>query len=396
MRSLRALLFVAAPLWAGWGCALIAGLEEPPAVEPGTGAAGGGASGGGSGGGNAGGGGSGNGGGNAGGSGGGGGGGCGSLATEAIAGMQHNPTAIAVDGTYVFWTTSQRLDTDPVENNAVWRMAKPCGVPEQIASTGQRRPIAITVDATDVYWSESGVENGLVCSGTPETERDRVRRISRTDPANAMAAGNHVYGMCGEATSVAVTDTRVYWARRTGQVQSVNKTTLAGYQSHWGSGGSEEPQGIVAADNGEVYWTEPVGGSIYWATQMSAPGAVYVGSQDQARFIAMDSGAIFWTTGSAMSVLLNKAPRNTMPANVTSSAGTLNSVMGIAVDDSVTDPSVYVADEGADAIVKLPKGDLGAAMPVAQDQIEIGGIDLDATHVYWTRPDNGEIWRAAR
>jgi hypothetical protein len=64
------------------------------------------------------------------------------------------PSAIAVDGTAVYWTN----DVTILEGGNVMKAPLDGGTPTTLAS-GQANPVAIAVDGTSVYWS---TEDGLM------------------------------------------------------------------------------------------------------------------------------------------------------------------------------------------------------------------------------------------
>lgn len=361
-----------------WGCALIAGLEDRTATETtstSSGTAGGGNGGTGAGG--------------AGGStssgGGAGGGSCLPPTTqpEAIVTGQKTPTVIVADGSGVYWATE---GTGP-DDFGIWKLETPCGAAVKIAKLEQRKPIAIAADGAHVYWSESGEGVLPICMGTPnppDSGRDRIMRVAKNSPVDELPV-DFVYGMCGQATSIALGGDRVYWTRPSvNRVQAVHKETF-GYLLVWYDPHSR-PQSIVAGLSG-TYWSDPEM-QIIQHYDGNMPPEVLVQSAGAASHITMDDHAIYWTAGVELRKVELDAPGTIVPIY-----SSILAAAGIVTDAAAT--AVYIADTSAAAIVKVPK-DGADHETIPTHQTAPGGVALDDTYVYWTQSATGEIWRAPR
>lgn len=370
----------AASFGAAGGCAEIAGLEEPPSgvstssggAGPGSGGAGGAGGHGGAGGSTS----------NTGGGGSGAGGSCDpGPGPVAVVTGQKGPTEIAADASGVYWVTEGEGPAD----YGVWKMDAPCGPAVQMALPDQRKPLAIAVDGSNVYWSESGKDAGLDCTGNDPTERERIMRVAKVSPGGT-GPGDFFYGMCGDATSIALNEMRAYWTRPSNsRVQSTLKET-GGFLGLWYDAASR-PQAIVA-DGPDIYWSDPQLGAIYHYGD-SGQAEALVQSAGSASHIALDDAAVYWIASDE----LRSNPRGT-PNAVTPLSTDISQAAGIATDDA--SPVVYVADTGAARILKIPKDGSAAPEPIPTDPSPIGGVALDGTYVYWTHTNTGEIWRAPR
>ncbi len=185
---------------------------------------------------------------------------------------QHYPESLAVDGTYVYWAErgntrgTGTVNKVPIGGGAVTTLA-----------TGQDAPISVAVDGTHVYWATPGTYpdfNGMV-NAVPVGG----------GPVTTLATGQPGAG------SLAVDGTHVYWANDYGDVGTVNAVPVGGGPVI--TLASRQHVSSMAVDGTHVYWSNwsgtvnsvPVGGG---AVSSLASGLYYPNS------VVVDSRHVYW------------------------------------------------------------------------------------------------------
>jgi hypothetical protein len=150
-----------------------------------------------------------------------------------LASGQGYPGMIAVDGTYVYWTTQSDGTVMKVRADGT------DGAPTTLASV-QSNPWGIAVDATNVYWTNEG--NGEVWQ----------LALDGLSPAIRLASGQN------SPQEMAVDGTNVYWTNWYGQ--TVMAVAIGGGIPLTLASGQPNAN-CIAVDATSVYWTNYYSGS---------------------------------------------------------------------------------------------------------------------------------------
>jgi hypothetical protein len=292
--------------------------------------------------------------------------------------MATRPSAIAVDGTNVYWADS---GNPPYPTGSIWRLA-PGEMPLELAPQ-QTNPLGIAVDSTHVFWT-TGVDSpsGGVWS-VPITGGTATLVVQ----ANAACVG------------IALTTNEVVWGQGTFQGSSALQrapkqggvpTTITSTPS---------PVSGMAIDGQSVFWTDSQspGGHVYRSDLAGAGGPTdLAGYQSSPIGIVRTSGTLFWANRGGLS---NDAGAIvTMPddGGAMALATGLAASMRLAVD--ATD--VYFCEMGeydgfTGAIGRVARSG-GPVTRLATQQGMPVGIAVDDKAVYWVNQSGGEVMRLAK
>jgi hypothetical protein len=262
-----------------------------------------------------------------------------------------NPTGvIALDGTYVYWTSA--LD------GTVMKAATAGGGPAILAS-GQYSPDGIVVDSVNAYWIAAGNLWRVTTGGGTGQMLD----TGQVSPAALVLTYPHLF--------IAFIDSSV--AEEPSGGGALTPIAPAGSSPLYGAG-------HFAADGTNVYESD---GRTIWKTPISGGMRVTLATgQNGIGRLAVDAANIYWTATNDGTVM--KAPIDSSGPPVTL-AVLQNYPTGIAVDAT----SVYwtnhvgAASCAAGAVMKVAIGG-GAPIALATNQPSADGIAVDAANVYWT------------
>lgn len=261
---------------------------------------------------------------------------CQCVATPVALVSGENPSGLAADGTYVYWTDYL--------SGLVRRIAVGGGTAETIASA-QSSPSSLTVDSTSAYWLNTGNAGGVMkvalAGGTPV----------------ALASNPQMPG------DIAVDATSVYWTND----KSVMKVPLGGGPPVTLASSSQPVYGI-AVDVTNVYWAAaglisktPVGGGA--STSMGFA----LGFQ-----LAVDATNLYWAdSASIMKMSLSGGAAVVLASNQ-------DGPNDIAVDSN----AAYWVDVYGGMVMKVPLSG-STPIPLAIGEINPERIAIDATNVYW-------------
>jgi hypothetical protein len=275
-----------------------------------------------------------------------------------VATNQNGPLALALDDSYVYWTTTYGSST----SGSVMRAPLQGGPPEPVA-TGQNAPNSVAVDGTSAYFTVP--QNGAVMKvalggGTPAQIGTGVR-----------------------PWTVKVDGTSVYWTDPSSSL--VTKALL--------DGGSPQPLATgdepkpLAIDGESAYWAAgPAGNVLKVALDGGATQPLAIG-QGFPNAIAVDSNSVYWTTQTGRTVM--QVPLGGGISKQLADAGI--EPRGIATDGI----NVYWTDSGGGAVMRVPL-DGGSPVPIATGQNTPQGIVVDDSCVYWTNIDGKSVMKAAK
>jgi hypothetical protein len=297
-------------------------------------------------------------------------------APTTVASGQFFVSALAVDGTSVYWTTG----------NSVMKVATSGGAPVPIAS-GQIDANSIAVDDTSVYWTDYN-------AGT----------VMKVDKAGSgapvpLATGQYY------ANGIAVDSSNVYWTTYSygnadGGVYSpiagtgsVMKVALSGSGAPVTLATAQDKPNAIAVYGNEVYWngqSTDVGGSLSKAAASGgAITSLAVGLGLVGRFV-VDATGIYWY-GMGTSGLSSGIEKLALTGGA---ATTAISAMGepgtpqIVIDSG----NVYWVEMNWGSVMKAALVGGGAPVTLAQGS-STGGMQsflaVDATSVYWSSQTNG-------
>jgi hypothetical protein len=267
---------------------------------------------------------------------------------------QPGSTSIAVDGTNVYWTTSDSVVGLPL-----------AGGPPVVLATKQLEPHGLAVDGTSVYWANI---DGSVMKAPIE------------GGAWTLLATGRSYSLYAEGRSLAVDSTSVYWTNPgLGQVLSV---PLAGGR-------------VVVVASGQ-YLAGPIAvsaGSVYFVTDTSImvvpisggpPATIATGAVVAfVNAIAVDSSSVYWTnrnTGDVMSTTLAGGNPHAVASQYDGAPGDLavdaTGIYWLQRSRSVNEQQLlYVPLAGG------PRTTLWSKVP---SDLDLRALDLDCTQVYVT------------
>lgn len=164
--------------------------------------------------------------------------GCGAPAPTVLAEGEVLPRGVAVDGTFVYWSST---DTARAVG-AIRRVARRGGRPTTLYRARGATPGAVAVHGGFVYWTELG----------PHGDDGRVLKVpARGGAATVLAAGQR------GPRSVAVDGTAVFWTNRgAGERGGAVMALDAGGGAPVALAPSRSNPWGLAVDGGAVYWTE--------------------------------------------------------------------------------------------------------------------------------------------
>ncbi|AKT40915.1 hypothetical protein [Chondromyces crocatus] len=388
-------LVLATPVMSAWGCALLAGLEEPPVVHAttGVGAGGGGAAGeGGTGGGTGGHTDDGGAGGTAGEGGMGGSGGAPCVpvtfsVVEAIPDTDtRRPIAITGDATALYWVDEGEGSDEP----AIRKLDRATGLASTLAVTTPKRPAAtIVLDDLYVYWADS--EQEPPCSGNPPPARDRVMRVLKTGGGGPLP----VWVNCGRAEQLALLGSKLHWTRPSShQVRRSNKDGTGVIEFlHDDPSDLDEPFSM-ALDDTHIYWSDVFTGKIMIRahdvnTLTEFADAPVNASILKESWVALDDTAVFWSSSEGI-YRKSKGPQASTPTRI-APANVAATVRGLALHED----TVYFTESINGAVWQVCKGG-GQPQSIVAGQSQPRGIFADGTGVYWVNRGNGTLMRALR
>jgi len=262
-----------------------------------------------------------------------------------------NPTGvIALDGTYVYWTSAH--------DGTVMKASIAGGGPAILAS-GQYSPNGIVVDSVNAYWIAGGSLWRVTTGGGTGQLLDTGGRA----PAALVLAYPYLF--------IAFDDSSVVEAPSGGG--ALTPIVPAGSSTLYGAGPFTVDATSVYGSDGNTIGKTPIAGG---TTITLASG------QNGVARMAVDATNIYWTATNDGTVM--KAPLDGSGPPV-ALAVLQNYPTGIAVDST----SVYwtnhsgAASCAAGAVMKVA---IGGGMPVAlaTDQPSADGIAVDSVNVYWT------------
>jgi hypothetical protein len=275
---------------------------------------------------------------------GGGGGSAGAAAAVTVASGEDLPGAVAVDDSFVYWTTT----------TAVRRSAKSGGSAMTLFSS-QGSGDNLIIDGTNLYWRNATTPNGvfsgpttggqatMVVGGLPSNFALDADSIYWIDAGDLMlrraskANGGTAQVLAGPGTfgTLVIDDQFLYWVEGAGRVRRIAKTggsitdlrpadSTPGLRASW-----------TAADDTNVYFgadtTTAQTGVLIRVEKTGGAGEMLAGDLDSADAIAVGGDAVYWLTrGDSGSGYLARIPRTGGAPTILASG--LGLTIGIALD----------------------------------------------------------------
>jgi hypothetical protein len=195
------------------------------------------------------------------------------------------PSAIAVRGEHVYFTTMWRSTFDPADQTPTGSVIKAPLVtgPATTLVTGLQEAVAIATDATNVYWAEyfgAGCSWGCLVSmplagGTPTT----IVSNATTTQQNI-----HAFALMG---------TEVFWTNE-GISSTVMKQDVRGGTPVTLASDQKEP-GAIGVDDASVYWAT-IDGSLMRVSRNGGASTTLASHPCRPCAIAANDASVFWVT----------------------------------------------------------------------------------------------------
>ncbi len=203
----------------------------------------------------------------------------GDAAPRTLAAAQHEPWAIAVDATHVYFTSR---GTAPANADGALLRVPLAGGPAEVVAAGLSSPMRLALDDDEVYVARLGTR------AREYQDSSIVRVAKRGGPAVLLATSP------GDVSGLAADGAGVYWScqGRQGGDGAVFRVDRAGGQPLRLASGMTA--GSIALDATSVYWTSWDGGVRRVPKRGGA--AVTLGSgQDRPQHIAVGPQAVVWS-----------------------------------------------------------------------------------------------------
>lgn len=271
----------------------------------------------------------------------------------ALASAEQNPYGIAVDATRVYWADYTA--------GTIRRVAKAGGTPETWIA-GQVHPYAVAIldPGGLVYWTDPG-----------------ANKVART--STAIAGANDVATNQPDAFWIIADANMAYWTEGT----DVARANHVGGGAVVAYGGADTKLGL-SQDADKLYWV--TGDKVVAAPKPGLGTMTTLASGQQSAWgIEVEGDWVYWTERVAGGGVRRVKKDGTGLQTLTTGHP---SPSGIRVRDGV----VYWVNGQGQLMSVLSTG--GAASTLAATTGPGFGVDVDATHVYWTAGKS--VWRIPR
>jgi hypothetical protein len=281
--------------------------------------------------------------------------GCSSSGPTVLATAPSSVTAIAVDGTHVYWAASG----DDCQSGQIQRISKGGGQVDTLADA-QSNPRAMVLDDTSAYFYNgcgSGQLRRVPLGGGPIF--DYAVQVSLQEDARVVAV---------DSQNVYFNDYGVLRVPKAGGQQTEVDEQDFVY--------------ALAADDGGVFWTGPIGGFSPFGIFAWHPGdamQTLLGMSDGVgNFLVIDPQALYFVSSDATGAFVARMDRGGgAPVNL--APGSEASLL--AVDDTFLYWSDYTGD-GTFILHKVPKQGGGAPIDVASGQGTAQAMAVDDHCLY--------------
>jgi hypothetical protein len=283
---------------------------------------------------------------------------------------------VTVESGHAYWTTGtgNTILSCPVT-----------GCAANVATLGSgMTTYGITVDTANVYWTDYG--DGLACEC----------------PLAGCDGTTILEGQGYKGDGIAVAFDSIFWTFETDETGAAG-TGAVFMSATDGTGttplvtGQNYPTGLVAGQNGDLYWTVYGDGTVRSCSWMNCAATVkdIVTGMNGPSYLAVDGAHIYWTNAGTAPDYGNGT---VMQANLDGTspivlASSMAYPRGIAVDATSVYFTNYVApDTITGTVMKCAIGGCGSApTTLATGQASPVGVAVDGTSVYWLDEGGGGL-----